>query len=188
MLRTLPQTRNFSLLQRLAVGAIFTILTIIAARIRIETGTPVPFTMQVFVTLLAGMVLGARDGALSQVAYVLLIAVGFPFDTNALGTAALFGPTGGYLVGFVGAAAVTGWLVEHAGKRLWQRWLAGLVGVGVIYLFGASHLMLYTGMNLEKALAAGVAPFIALDTIKALLAAGLTESLRAITDNRKKAA
>jgi biotin transport system substrate-specific component len=134
------------------------------------------------------MVLGARDGALSQLAYVLLIAAGLPFDTNMLGTAALFGPTGGYLVGFIAAAAVTGALVEQAGKRLWQRWLAGIMGVGVIYLFGASHLMVYTGMNLERAIAAGVTPFIALDMVKALFAAGLTESLRKITDQRQKSA
>ncbi|MCU0512043.1 MAG: biotin transporter BioY [Anaerolineae bacterium] len=184
MQQTLSLPRR-ALLIRAAWILAFTLLTIVSARLRIETGTGVPFTMQVFATLLAGMVLGARDGALSQLAYVGLIAAGLPVDTNMLGAAAFFGPTGGYLVGFVVGAAVTGYLTERAGTRLWQRWLAGLVGVAVIYLFGATHLMLYTGRDLLTAVARGVAPFILYDFIKALLAAGLAETLRARRNRRK---
>lgn len=180
MLRTLPQTRDQRLPLRLAGIALFTVLTIISAKLSLETGNPeVPFTMQVFAVLLAGMVLGARDGAASQLVYVLLIASGQPWDTRGLGTAALFGPTGGYLIGFVAAAFVAGLLTERAGGRLWQRWLAGVAGIVVIYLLGAGHLLFYTGMDLDRAWQVGVAPFIALDLLKALIAAGLVESLRA---------
>jgi biotin transport system substrate-specific component len=170
---------------RAASIAAFTLLTIVCAKISIETGT-VPFTMQVWATLLAGMVLGARDGALSQLAYIALIAIGLPFDARGLGTAAFFGPTGGYLIGFVVAAGVTGFLVERSGARLWQRWLAGIVGVGVIYFFGVSHLMLYTGMDVGKAWVAGAAPFVVFDAIKALLAAGMYETLRAVENRQNK--
>lgn len=180
MLRTLPQTRDFNLLQRLVSIAVFTLLTILSAKISLETGNPeVPFTMQVLVVLLAGMVLGARDGALSQMAYVALIAVGQPWDTRGLGAAALFGPTGGYLLGFIPAAFLAGYLVEKSGKRLWQRWLAGITGIGVIYFFGVPHLALYTGMDLNNAWMIGAAPFFLLDLVKALIAAGLVESVRA---------
>ena len=181
MLRSLTQTRTESWPIRLASIAFFTFLTALSAKISLETGNPeVPFTMQVLVVLLAGMVLGARDGALSQIAYISLIAIGLPYDTRSIGTAALFGPTGGFLIGFTVSAAVVGYLVEQAGKRLWQRWLAGIVGVAVIYFFGVSHLTLYTGMDLGRAWTVGAAPFVALDLVKALLAAGLVESARAL--------
>lgn len=182
MLRTLPQTRTHTLPLRLAWVALFLVLTIVSAKFSIEIGA-VPITAQVLVVLLSGMVLGARDGALTQITYVSLIAIGLPFDARGLGTAALFGPTGGFLLGFAAAAFVAGYLVERAsrdkGSRLWMRWLAGLVGVAVIYVCGASHLMLYTGMDAGAAWAAGVAPFIGVDIVKALIAAGLVETLNA---------
>ncbi len=67
MLRTLSRTRDLSLSYRLAVIAVFTLLTIVSARITIEIG-PVPFTLQPLAVLLAGLVLGARDGFASQAA------------------------------------------------------------------------------------------------------------------------
>lgn len=182
MLRTIPwlQNREQQLAIRIGGIAIFTLLTIISAKISVELFfSPVPFTLQVLTVLLAGMVLGWRDGLLSQVAYVALVAANLPFDARGLGAAALFGPTGGYLVGFIAAAGVTGWLVEKAGTRVWQRWLAGVVGIAVIYFFGVTHLMAFTGMNFEKAWAAGAAPFWALDLVKAFLAAAATEIMRA---------
>ncbi len=180
MLRSLPLTRTLTLPQRLAAVAVFTLLTALSARVSLETGGPVPFTLQPLAVLLAGMVLGGRDGALSQLAYVALIAAGLPLDARGLGALALFGPTGGYLIGFVLAAAAAGLLVERGAARVWQRWLAGIAGIAVLYLFGVSHLMLYTGSDLSAAWAAGAAPFIVFDLAKALIAAALTESGRAL--------
>lgn len=179
MLRTLPQTRDYTLTQRIAAIAFFTALTAVAARVQIPL-EPVPFTFQPLAVLLAGMVLGWRDGALSQIAYVALIAVGLPLDANLRGSLALFGPTGGYLIGFIAAAAVAGLLIERGANRLWMRWLAGVAGIAVIYVFGLPVLMAVTGMDFTAAWAAGVAPFIAFDLLKALIAAGLTEGGRAL--------
>lgn len=178
MLRTLPHIQSNRTALRVAGVLLFALLTAISAKISIPM-EPVPFTMQVLVVLLSGLVLGARDGALSQMAYISLIVMGLPVDARGLGAAALFGPTGGYLLGFAAAAFTAGWLVERAGARLWQRWLAGVAGVAVIYVVGVSHLRLYTGMDWQAAFAAGAAPFLLLDGVKALLAAGLTESARA---------
>lgn len=177
MLRTLPQTRAATLTYRLAGIAVFTLITILSARVTINIGV-VPFTLQPLAVLLSGMVLGGRDGALSQLAYVGLIAAGMPFDANMLGTAALFGPTGGYLIGFIAAAGVAGLLVEQGANRMWQRWLAGIAGIAVIYLFGLLVLKLHTGMAWDAAWTAGVAPFIVPDLAKALVAAALTEGGR----------
>lgn len=179
MLRTLTPTRDYSLTYRMIGVALGALVTILSARVVIPMD-PVPFTLQPLAVLLAGMVLGARDGALSQLAYVALIAVGLPLDANARGQAALFGPTGGYLVGFVAAACVSGLLVERAGTRLWQRWLAGVAGIAVIYLCGLPVLMLTRGLDLAMAWAAGAAPFIVPDLVKALIAAAATEGGRAL--------
>lgn len=179
MLRTIPQTRSWSLTARLAAMAVFVVLLFLSARVTIEIG-PVPFTLQTLVVVLAGMVLGARDGAGSVASYVALIAAGLPLDARALGTAAFFGPTGGYLLGFIVAAFAAGWLVERAGARAWQRWLAGLVGMVIIYAFGFVLLKLNTGMTWEAAWAAGVAPFIVPDVAKAAVAAVMTEGMRAL--------
>lgn len=174
MLRALPQTRNWSPSYRLAGIAVFAALTAVCAKITIPM-QPVPFTMQTFAVLLAGMALGARDGAWSQLVYVALVAAGLPLDAFGRGSAALFGPTGGYLVGFVAAAFVVGWLVERAEKRLWQRWLAGLIGAALIHVLGLPVLSLTRTFDLGAAWTLGTAPFIIPDMAKALLAASLTE-------------
>ncbi len=177
MLRTLPQTRHHSLARRLAAVVVFTLITILSARVTIEVGI-VPFTLQPLAVLLSGLVLGGRDGALSQAGYVALIAAGLPFDARGLGTAALFGPTGGYLIGFIAAAAAAGWLAERGAARLSWRWLAGVAGIMVLYAFGAAHLKLYTGLDWEAVWASGVAPFLLPDLAKAVIAAALAEGGR----------
>jgi biotin transport system substrate-specific component len=177
MLRTLPQTREQNWVYRLAGIAFFTVLTIIAARVSIPLD-PVPFTLQPLAVILSGMVLGWRDGLLSQALYVALIAAGLPLDAKGIGSAALVGPTAGFLIGFIAAAGVSGWLVERGDKRFWQRWLAGVAGIIVIYLFGIVVLKTVTGLDWSKAWNAGVAPFIVPDVVKALIAAALTEGGR----------
>ncbi|MBZ0274740.1 MAG: biotin transporter BioY [Anaerolineae bacterium] len=190
MLRTLPRARTLALPYRLAGIGVFTITTILAARMTIEIGGPVPFTLQPLAVLLAGMVLGARDGALSQFTYVALIASGMPYDARMLGSAALFGPTGGFLIGFIAAAFLSGLLVERGGARVWQRWLAGIAGVAVLYLIGVIWLKVYGqahfdgGMSWAAAWMAGAAPFLVFDLVKALIAAALTEGGRALLNRR----
>lgn len=177
MLRTLPKTRDFSEVQRVAMIAVFTVLMVLFTQIKINT-VPVPFTMQPFAVLLAGLVLGGRDGALALASYVGLIALGMPVDANGLGTAALFGATGGYLIGFVVAAGVVGWIVEHGADNFWIRAGAGFVGIAVIYLFGIVVLKNVVGMDWSAAWAAGGRHFLGLDILKALIAAGLAEGTR----------
>jgi biotin transport system substrate-specific component len=182
MLNTLSPTRSTGLPARLAGIAAFAALTALAARITLETGGPVPFTLQVLPTLVAGLVLGWRDGALSQIAYLALIAAGLPLDARALGAAAFAGPTAGFLVGFVPAAAVAGALAQIAGRSLWMRWLAGLYALFVLYIFGVAWLSVSAQLPPVVAFNA-VAGFIGFDIVKALLAAGLAESGRALLSN-----
>jgi biotin transport system substrate-specific component len=178
MLRTLPVYENRWL--RVTGIAIFTLLTVSSSRISIEIGTPVPFTLQVLAILLSGMVLGGRDGALSQLAYLGLIAMNLPVDARMLGLAAFAGPTAGFLIGFPVLAFVAGTLVERGRNALWMRWIAGVVGIATLYLFGATWLKLSTGNAWGATLSAAVTPFILMDVVKALIAAALTESGRAL--------
>lgn len=187
MLRVIAPQRDQQVGFRLATIAIFVGLMAISAKISIPL-EPVPFTMQVLVVLLSGMVLGARDAFLVQVMYVGMIALGSPIDARGVGSAALFSASGGFLIGFIAGATLVGALVTSKIKQngLLLRWLAGIVGVVVIYVFGATHLALYTGMGFQRAIEAGVQPFIVLDLVKAILAAGLTETARAIITRSAK--
>lgn len=146
-------------------------LVALGARISIPLPfTPVPVTGQTLAVLLSGVVLGARRGALALLMYLGYGAMGLPvFSMGRGGLAHLFGPTGGYLWGFVAAAFITGLLAE----RGWDRkaataFLAMLLGNVVIYACGLPWLARYVGY--ERVLMAGLWPFIAGDFLKLLLA------------------
>lgn len=151
------------------------LLTALAAQVSVVLPfTPVPITGQTFAVLLAGTALGSRLGAASQLLYVVLGAVGLPFYADAEGgwTAAT-GATGGYLVGFVVAAAVLGSLAERRQDRsVLTAVPAMLTGTAVIYGMGAGWLAFHLDVSLAEAVELGVAPFLIGDTLK-LAAAGL---------------
>jgi biotin transport system substrate-specific component len=167
-------------LARAAGVVLFFAFTALTARVTIPLPfTPVPITLQVMVVLLAGLVLGPKAGALSQLAYLGAIAAGLPLDAKAAGSAALAGPTAGYLIGFVPAAFVTGWLAQRLPDARPGRFVAALAGVAVVYLVGAAWLAPIVG-GWRAAWTLGVAPFILLDLGKAIVAAAIAESGRAL--------
>lgn len=151
------------------------VLTAIAAQIAIPMW-PVPITGQTFAVLLVGAVLGASRGALSLIAYLTMGAVGLPVFTGAA-SGVTFGPTFGYLIGFIAAAALVGWL----GQVGWQKKVFGViasfaVGNLVIYAFGLFWLAVALGAlgypnDLMSVLNAGLIPFLVGDAIKIALAA-----------------
>ncbi len=147
---------------------------------------PVPFTMQVFVVLLAGVLLGAKYGALSQVVYVLLGLIAPVYAGGASGAGVLFGPTGGYIFGFIAAAFFIGLMTKKnlgkGYKALIRVLLPMLVGVVIIYAGGMLSLHLVLGLGFRQALVAGVIPFIPFDILKAFLAAPLAIKLRNYLD------
>ena len=157
---------------------IFAALTALTARFSFRLPfTPVPITLQVLAVLLAGLVLGARGGAASQLTYLGMIAVGLPFTASGLaGPAAFFSPTAGYLLAFVPAAFVVGALARPG----WRTALAALAGIAVIYVGGASWLAVWLGGDWAKAWTLGVAPFIAADLAKAVLAVAAAGVVRRV--------
>ena len=135
--------------------------------------SPVPITGQTFAVLVVGALLGSRRGSLAVVAYIIEGASGMPVFAFGGGFAILLGPTGGYLIGFIPAAYVTGLLAEKGwDRRIGTTVLAMILGNGVIYAFGLVWLCLLTGFSV-KVLTAGVSPFIIGDLLKIALAAGL---------------
>lgn len=155
------------------------LLTAAAAQVAIPLGfTPVPLTGQTFAVLLTGGVLGARRGALAQLLYVALGATGLPFYADVEGGwNAATGSTAGYLVGFVLAALIVGMLAERAqDRRILTAAPAFLAGSVAIYTTGALWLAHDLGVPLTadvgepSAIAYGVAPFVVVDLMKAILA------------------
>lgn len=132
--------------------------------------TPVPVTGQTLAVLLVGALLGSRRGMLTVAVYLAEGILGLPvFAGGTSGLPRLLGPTGGYLIGFLAAAGVTGYLCERGWDRIVPTAvLAMLAGNGVIYLFGLPWLACFVGA--ERALALGLWPFIPGDLIKIALA------------------
>ena len=140
---------------------------------------PVPVAMANFGVSLAAWLLGPRYGALSVAAYLLLGAVGAPVFAGAgAGAAVLFGPTGGYLIGYLAQALIGGWAVERSGGRMLWSGLGLAAGVAVSYAFGTAWFILQMGCTLPYALTVCVLPFIPFDAAKVALASVLGSILR----------
>ena len=157
----------------LVVG--FGAMTALFAQVAFYIGL-VPISGQTFAVLLAGALLGSKRGALSQLTYLSAGAMGAPvFAGWHGGIAHLIGPTGGYLIGFVGVAFVVGFLAERGwDRRFWTMALAMLIGNAVLYVFGLAWLAYYVPSG--SVLTAGLYPFIPGDLIKIALASAAVPS------------
>jgi biotin transport system substrate-specific component len=162
-------------LQAVAVGG-FAVATALSAHVRIPLPfTPVPITLQTLVVLLAGLTLGPGGGAASQALYLGAGLLGLP--VFAAGAGAVFGPTGGYLIGFVLAAAVAGVIARRRWDALGLA-LGFAAGIAVIYGCGVAWLCALTHQPVAGAIAVGVLPFLAGDALKLVAAVGLAKVAR----------
>ncbi len=134
--------------------------------------TPVPITGQTFGVLLVGAALGSKRGAASLILYLAEGAIGLPFFAGgAHGLTVLTGATAGYLVGFIGAAYVTGWLAERGLERsVRTSFIPFLIGTVIIYACGVAWLTVLVG-SFGEAVKLGLVPFIIGDIIKWIAAA-----------------
>lgn len=169
-------SRAPGLLKKLALTFGVAALTGLLAQVYVPLPfTPVPLTGQVLGALLAGTLLGGAFGAASMGIYVLLGVLAIPWFAGGHGSLAYFlGPTGGYLIGFIAAAYFIGMLNERfkwSGRFLAQLCIA-CAGLLLIYAFGAAWLAVVYRIGLPKAIVLGVIPFLGVDAIKVLLAAG----------------
>ena len=164
--RALPRSGVVSVLLVVVAAG----LTALAAQWRIHLPfTPVPITGQTFAVLLTGASLGWKLGAAGQLLYVGVGALGAPVFSDASGGfEVLTGATGGYLIGFVVAAGLVGWMAEHRQDRTFATmFTAFILGSLVVYVFGVAGLIISADMSLSGAMEDGVAPFLLGDLIKA---------------------
>lgn len=172
-----PSVKRYALLYDAALVIGGSLLIALCARIAIPLPfSPVPITGQTLAVLLVGALLGSRRGSLCLLAYLAEGIAGLPvFAGGKAGLTHLMGPTGGYLVGFVAAAYVTGLLAERGcDRRTGTALLVMLLGNAAIYAFGLLWLTCFVGG--ERALAVGLLPFVPGDFLKLFLGAMLLPS------------
>jgi biotin transport system substrate-specific component len=134
--------------------------------------SPVPITGQTFAVLMLAALLGSNRSVLAIIAYLVEGIAGLPVFAGGIGPAALIGPTGGYLIGFIAVAYVVGRLAEMGwDRRVGTTILAMLIGEIVLYSFGVCWLAVMT--NIRTALTVGLYPFIVGDILKVALAAAV---------------
>jgi biotin transport system substrate-specific component len=174
----LPQRR---ILHNAILVLVFSLLIGLSAQVSIPLPfTPVPITLQTLMVLLTGALplLGSRLGAVTLVAYLVEGLAGLPVfaggtsawsPSSIPGVPVMMGPSAGYLVGFVFAAGLVGWLAERGwDRRWWTTILAMVLGNLVIYGFGVGWLSTFLGLS--QAIAAGMFPFLIGDALKIMLA------------------
>jgi biotin transport system substrate-specific component len=180
------RTDGFSrVLRTVILVALGTALLTLSAKINLPLPY-VPMTLQTLVVLVIGAAYGWRLGVVTVIAYLAEGAIGLPVFAGPVGGLAPFmGPTGGYLVGFVAAAFIAGWLSE----RGWDRSVPLLfvaMGLGHIVILAAGFAWLAFGIKLgpEKAWLVGIAPFVAASVIKNALGAAAVPAIRRMLDRR----
>ena len=163
---------------RAAAVLFATVATIVAAQVSIPLPfTPVPFTLQPMVVLLAGAALGPRLGAASQLFYLALGIAGLPvFAASPVlpqGVARLLGPTGGFLMSYPLAAFVAGYLAERGfDRRYLTSVLAMAAGLAIVFSCGVCWLAVgVPHVGFSSAVASGLVPFLPADILKLFVAA-----------------
>ncbi|MEZ5668244.1 MAG: biotin transporter BioY [Alphaproteobacteria bacterium] len=164
--RAEPQSR---LLRAVILAVVGSALLAISAHVKVPF-YPVPMTLQTGVVLLIGLAYGWKLGVATVALYLVEGAVGLPVFTSGVGLAYLAGPTGGYLAGFIVAAAITGWAAERA-----PHWLALIAAVVVaeicIFMLGVGYLSTLIGF--DAAVENGLVPFVYGDILKTAAAVAL---------------
>ncbi|MBS5427252.1 MAG: biotin transporter BioY [Phascolarctobacterium succinatutens] len=145
-----------------------------------------PLALQTLIVNLTGYVLNAKQAFMTMLVYLLVGLAGVPvFTGGSAGPGKLFGPTGGYIIGFLVTAV---FLAYFKGEKYnFKRYalLGCVIGIPLIYVFGVVQLKLITGMGWDKAIMTGALPFIPLDIVKCLAAAVIAGPInRIFTDNR----
>lgn len=160
--------------------ALFIALISIGAFIAIPLG-PVPIVLQNMFVLLAAMILGPAWGLACVAIYLFIGLAGLPvFAGGTSGVGKLFGPTGGYLIGYLPAVFVAAAVSKGLGKKLYGDIIAMTIGSLIVYAVGVPWLKVVTGMTVHKAMAAGMYPFLIGDAVKIVAAAFIARALRPV--------
>ena len=172
------ETKRAAAVYPLAMTAVLAALMAVAAPFSVAIG-PVPLSFCTLVIYLAGYLLGGRRAALATLAYILLGAVGMPvFSGFSAGLGVLAGPTGGYVVGYLPLAALSGLAASRFPRSRALQLLGMAGGTAVLYALGTAWYCFQSGAALAPALAACVLPFLPGDLLKMLAATAVGPVLR----------
>ncbi len=159
-------------------SSLFVALIAVGAFIAIPIG-PVPIVLQNMFVLLAGLLLGPVWGLACVAVYLIIGLAGLPvFAGGTSGMGKLFGPTGGYLLGYLPCVFITASVSKGLGKKPAFDILAMVLGSLIVYSAGVPWLKAVMGISLEKAIMIGMVPFLIGDALKILAAAFLAKALR----------
>lgn len=171
-------TASAQLLREVVIVLAGTLLIALSARVQIPMW-PVPMTMQTFAVLLIAMSVGGRLAAATLGLYLFQGAIGLPVFATGGGIAYFVSPTAGFLLGFLVAASVVGWMVDRGRARgLIGAFTTALAGCAIIYAFGAGYLAIQLG--LWAAIQVAVLPFVLSDLLKSALVAVLLASAHGV--------
>lgn len=169
--------KNINTIEITKIGLVAAILSIIAP-LSIPIG-PVPISFTNLIIYLGIFAIGKKKGLIAYLVYLAIGFIGLPvFSGFSGGPAKLFGPTGGYLFGFLFIFLVSGYFIEKDYKDKKNTAAAMILGTILCYFFGTVWLAIQTGMGIWPAFMAGVIPFILGDLIKIVFAAFAGEKIR----------
>lgn len=174
MSETVSTTKNKASVwsvKNIAVIGVITAVTCILAPLSIPIGD-VPISFTNLVIYFGLYLLGTKRGTISYLVYLLIGLVGVPvFASFTAGPGKLFGPTGGYLIGFIPMALIAGFAIEKFGRKFIPGMIGMIVGTAVCYAFGTVWFVFVMKTSVQAALTMCVYPFIVFDIIKMVLAA-----------------
>ena len=171
---------SYSQLRMLVFASLMAALMTAGAYISIPVG-PVPIVLQNMFVFLAGLLLGSRWGLASVGVYLLAGACGLPVFAGGMGgIGRIVGPTGGYLIGYLPAVFIVGYISEKGKNRIAWDVVGMLAGTIVLYACGVTWLKTLTGMPWPKTLAVGMLPFLIGDVLKIVAAAAIAKAIRPI--------
>ncbi len=181
MILTKQLNKSKSLTANIVIVLSGSILLALLARLSIPVPfSPVPITGQTFGILFLGAMLGSRIGTLTVITYIFEGLIGLPvFAGGTMGFLYLLGPTGGYLIGFIPAVYLVGYLSEKEwANNFSSTFLTMIIGTSVIFTFGISWLAVTAGF--ETALAIGLYPYLPGAAVKIILATVIIYSINRI--------
>lgn len=158
------------------LAAVLSISAYISIPLPIST---VPFTLQSLFLMVIALSMPVSISFPTVGLYLLLGAIGLPvFSNGTAGLTVLFGPTGGYLFGFLFSTLVIGFIKERLEYFYGYLTAALIGGIGVVYIFGVLGLIYILGMSMDKAIAVGVIPFLPLDLFKVFISSAFVYKYR----------
>lgn len=164
-------TASSTRLRMMIISALFAAIIGVLAQLTVPLPL-VPITGQTLAIGLAATILGAKYGTLSVLIYLCMGAIGLPvFAQLSGGLGILFGPTGGFLIGFIPTAFLIGYYLEKTTFTIANAVIANVLGMFVALIFGTVWLKFVASLTWTAAIASGFAPFLIVGLLKAFLAA-----------------